>query len=60
MKLSFEKLMQRKKDVVDQLTSNVEMLLTSHQINIISGRGVLKNNKTVGVSTEEGKQDINL
>ncbi|RQD69992.1 MAG: dihydrolipoyl dehydrogenase [Tindallia sp. MSAO_Bac2] len=58
MKLNFEKLMQRKNDVVDQLTSNVAMLLAAHQINIINGRGTLKNNKTVVVSTEEGNQDI--
>lgn len=56
--LNFEKLMQRKDDVVEQLTSNVAMLLDAHQINIVYGRGIVQNGKTVKVTTEEGQQEI--
>lgn len=60
MKLDFDQLMQRKNDVVEQLTSNVEMLLAAHQIRIINGRGIVKNSQTVKVTTEEGVQDISF
>ncbi len=58
MELDFGTLMQRKDDVVEQLTSNVAMLLDAHQINIVYGRGIVQNGKTVKVTTEEGQQEI--
>ncbi|SDY33243.1 dihydrolipoyl dehydrogenase [Tindallia californiensis] len=60
MKLDFGELMQRKKEVVEQLTANVEMLLAAHRISTIAGRGIVKNSQTVKVATEEGVQDISF
>lgn len=58
MSLDFKALMQRKEEVVKQLTTNIERLLAAHKINIVHGRAFVQKEKAVIVTTETGQQEI--
>jgi dihydrolipoamide dehydrogenase len=58
LKLDLEGLMRRKDKVVELLTSNVAKLLQAYDVELISGRGVIAQNREIQVSTPEGKRTL--
>lgn len=56
--LDFDKLMQRKNQVVKQMTDNVEKLVKANGVEILYGRGIVKQGKKVVVTQGEEIQEV--
>lgn len=55
--VDFNRVVQRKAGVVDQLRNGIEMLLTKAKVNVVNGMASFKNNATVTVNGEDYDAD---
>ena len=58
IKLNFNKIVERSRNVANMMNKGVEFLMKKNNIDIIFGEGSLTKDKTVKVETENGKQII--
>jgi dihydrolipoamide dehydrogenase len=56
--IDFDRVMERKFDIVNRLVKGLQQILTRRRIRIIEGRGILGNDRTVEVTLKTGEQQL--
>lgn len=54
-KADFNSMVKRSRDVADGMSNGIKFLMKKNKIDVLSGNGILKSNKTVTVTDEAGK-----
>lgn len=54
-KADFNSMVKRSRDVADGMSNGIKFLMKKNKIDVLSGNGILKSNKTVTVTGEAGK-----